>query len=124
MKIRPITKIFILLVVGIFFAVIYQAIRANDTARRVRTYETFRSVGMAIIDYAKENGHYPDSLSILNYTDRFSEKKESQSTLTKIVYSKPETKNPQKDFILMVTPCSNWTYIFYADGTLLQKNGG
>ncbi|HTJ79503.1 MAG TPA: hypothetical protein VL357_10955 [Rariglobus sp.] len=124
MKKRPIFWLSLVVLIGILSLLFHPAGTDPAFRRKARAYQVFKSVGWSVMNYAKENGHYPENLVSVNFDHSFGKKEEAEALFSKIVYCRPETLNPQKDFILLVEPCENAVLIFYADGTSLQKNGG
>lgn len=88
-----------------------------------RTRFYLRELSTCLSEYAKNNGHYPDDLSV--FQDVHSGDWASYLDPARVLYCKPETNTPPASSVLLIKLLKDRVFVVLADGTikLITENG-
>ncbi|HOS66140.1 MAG TPA: hypothetical protein PK251_15480 [Candidatus Latescibacteria bacterium] len=81
-----------------------------------RTRFYLHELHTCLSEYAKNNGHYPDDLSI--FQDVHSGEWASYLDPARVLYCKPETNTPPANFVLLIRLLKDKAFVVFADGTI------
>lgn len=116
MKKRIVIFFLTILVLGLISASLFPAGTSPKAKAFFRTRFYLRELSTCLSEYVKNNGHYPDGLSV--FQDVHSGEWASYLDPAHVLYCKPDTDTPPANFVLLIRLLKDKVFVVLADGTI------